>query len=107
MDGSLHCHNLYFYNLKGVRCGRLGLVGCIPSGNHHRHVLDGGGYLCIGIRDHCDRRAKTEGQKEMTITICYIIFMFLTGSLLAYVTVDSIRVKKGKKSYIFKDEDEE
>lgn len=43
----------------------------------------------------------------MTLTICYILFMVLTGALLAYVTADSIRVKKGKKSYIFKDEDEE
>lgn len=43
----------------------------------------------------------------MTITICYIIFMVLTGAALAYVTVDSIRVKKGKKSYIFKDDKKE
>lgn len=42
----------------------------------------------------------------MTLTICYIIFMVLTGALLAYVTVDSIRVKNGKKSYIFKDDEE-
>lgn len=44
---------------------------------------------------------------DLVITICYIIFMVLTGAFLAYVTVDSIRVKKGKKSYIFKDEDKE
>ena len=43
----------------------------------------------------------------MTLTICYIIFMILTGALLAYVTADSIRVKKGKRSYIFKDDDKE
>lgn len=44
---------------------------------------------------------------KMTLTICYVIFMVLTGALLAYVTGDSIRVKKGKKSYIFKDKDKE
>lgn len=42
----------------------------------------------------------------MTLKICYIIFMVMTVSALAYVTVDSIRVKKGKKSYLFKDDEE-